>query len=107
MTHPELKGLVEEQLKTRTQTSVAAQLGISPSALNQYLKDTYPSPHTVDARILEHFGGLTVNCPCSGEITLVDCANNRKRPFEACTNPAAVRLYRTCRSCSKNKGNKP
>ncbi len=103
MTTTDRMRLLREKCSELGQAEVARQLGYSPSAINQALKDGYgASLDNVLTRVEEIFGSTTVMCLVLGEISLRKCSENRKRPFAA-TNPLRVQLYRQCRKC----GGKP
>lgn len=94
--------LLREKCAELGQAEVARRLGYSPAAINQALQGKYPDPSNILNRVEEIFGSTTVKCPILGEISLLKCSENRKRPFAA-TNPLRVQLYRQCKKC----GGKP
>lgn len=87
------------------QAQVAKDLNRSASAINQLYHDKYQgAPDTILSLVIEVYGGLSVDCPARGEVSLSWCARQRRKPFEAVINPEAARLYRACRKCSHNGG---
>jgi len=89
------------------QARVAVMLDISPSAANQLYHGKYKaSPDNILQRVIEVYGGLTVDCPHLGEVPLSRCAEERKKPF-ALVNADYTRQRKACRSCHRNHGGKP
>lgn len=93
--------LLHEKVYELGQTETARRLKISPSAVNQLLHGKYKaSPKAILTKVTEVFGGLSVQCPVLGTIPLVQCSEEKKRPFTASSN-LRVRLFRACRECSR------
>lgn len=103
MTSSDLMTLLRQKISETSQAHVARMLEISGSALSQLMGGTYKAaPDSILERVREVYGGISVECPVLGEITLARCAQEQKRPFAA-TNPQRVRLYRECRTCKNRK----
>jgi hypothetical protein len=95
--------LLKQKIEESSQANVARMLEISGSALSQIMSGTYKAaPDAILERVREVYGGVSVQCPVLGEITLARSAQEQKRPFAA-TNPQRVRLYRECRTCKNRK----
>lgn len=107
MTRPDAMQLFIQKCDELGQAAVAKAIGKSASAVNQLYHGNYKAePGVILELIVEQFGGLFATCPVDGDITLATCARNRRKPFESATNPHAVRLYRACRKCPHNGGNR-
>lgn len=88
-----------------SQSKVAAQCGISATAVNQVLKGSYKG--NLDNVIEKISGALlnqSVNCPVLDDITTDLCARYRKEGFMP-TNPMRVQLFRACQNCVNNPKN--
>jgi DNA-binding transcriptional regulator YdaS (Cro superfamily) len=112
MTRTDLHAVLEAAINERNDLAtgqggaakIAALLGISESRMSSYRKGTYAAPHTIDPIVREILGGETVSCPeMRGEITLAECAANRRR--KPTTDSFYARLYRACKRCQNNGGN--
>lgn len=85
------------------QATTARKLGISATVVNQVLKGNYKASTDNVQRLVEGtFMGHTVACPVSGEISLLDCLENRKRPYTP-ANHVLVALFRACPECTVPK----
>jgi hypothetical protein len=105
MTKIDAMQLFIQKVDEKGQAQVARDLERSASAINQLYRGKYKgAPDAILDKVIEVYGGLTVTCPVRGEISLADCARERKKPYESVTNPAAARLYRACRRCRHNGG---
>lgn len=99
--------LLREHAAAKSISAVARELGYSPSVVSQTLSGTYPGRiENVARRVVEVYGGQTVDCPVLGDLELARCAEHRVRPFAA-TNPLRVALFRACQSCPFNPSRKP
>lgn len=91
--------LLKEAVEAHGQSTVARQIGYSPSAVNQVLKGKYKgSVDGIMQRVAEVYGTGTVLCPVLGEILLSRCAEERKKPF-APSSPVRAQLWQACRTC--------
>lgn len=93
---------LQQAVANESQAKVASKCGISPTAVNQVLKGTYPGninnvAEKVSGALLEH----SVICPVLDVITTDICAAERNKPFNP-VNPKRVHLYRSCQTCKHN-----
>jgi hypothetical protein len=103
MTKPDAITLLRQKCDETSQADVARALGYNASTINMVLKGTYPgSTDNVLQRVIEVYGGISVNCPILGDIPLARCAEERKKPFAA-TNQQRIELYRACKTCERSK----
>lgn len=98
---------LKQAVETQSQAKVASQCGISPTAVNQVLKGTYPGnlnnvAEKVSGALLEQ----SVICPVLDVITTDICASYRAQGFKP-NNPMRVQLYRACQKCQHNPKRKP
>lgn len=101
MTFPDAMKLLTDKSNELGQAEVARRLGLSPAAISQILSGKYnANPDAILSRVIEVFGGLSVECPVLGQIPLSRCAEKRKLPFAA-TNPQRVALWRACQKCER------
>lgn len=101
MTKPDAMSLLKEKVSELGQAEVARRLGKSDSAISQILSGKYQaSPDEILKRVVEIFGGLSVECPVLGEIPLAKCADERKKPFAA-TSHQRVALWKACQTCDR------
>lgn len=115
MDHDHVLGLLSRAVLERNnqrtgtggQVAVGKELGCSSSLICQLLKREYPDPEIKwYPMIIERYGNETVQCPSLGEIPLLRCAEEKKRPAGA-PSAAYVRQRRACRQCPQNnKGGK-
>lgn len=96
----DVKAALEEAVKRlKTQTAVAAQLGVSAAAVNSLLRDRYLGDVAGMAqRIRGEFMLETVRCPVMGELGRRHCLDYQTRPLVH-TNPLRVRLHVACKTC--------
>jgi hypothetical protein len=103
MTKPDAITLLRQKCDETSQADVARALGYNASTINMVLKGTYPgSTDNVLQRVIEVYGGISVNCPILGDIPLARCAEERKKPFAA-TSQQRIELYRACKTCERSK----
>lgn len=104
MTHPDAMKLLTEKVAEIGQAEAARQLGVSAAAISQVRSGKYQAaPDEILKRVIEVFGGLSVDCPVLGEIPLSQCASERKKPFTV-ANSQRVQLSKTCPKCPHNGG---
>ncbi|MBW4056962.1 MAG: helix-turn-helix transcriptional regulator [Proteobacteria bacterium] len=104
MTYPDAMKLLIDKSAELGQAEVARRLGLSGAAISQILSGKYnAAPDAILSRVIEVFGGLSVECPVLGQIPMARCAEKRKLPFAA-TNPQRVALFRACQKCPQNGG---
>lgn len=101
MTTPDANKLLLENVAKLGQAEVGRRLGYSAASINTIVKGVCPNPEHVLKRVVEVFGGLSVDCPVLGEMPLSRCADERKKPFAA-VNHQAVALWKACQSCERN-----
>ena len=102
MTYPDAMKLLTEKVAEIGQAEVARRLGKSPAAISQILNGKYAAaPDEILKRVIEVFGGITIECPVLGDTPLSRCATERKVPFSA-TSHQRVALYRACKTCHYN-----
>ncbi len=90
--------MLDSACQTSTRAAVAKRIDYSPAVVTEVLKGTYRGDLTRVQRAVE--GALmktTVECPVVGEIQQQKCISHQRASFRA-TNPAAVQLYKACRS---------
>ena len=103
MTKPDAMQLLIQQVAEHGQAEVARRLGKSGAAISQILSGKYQAaPDEILKRVIEVFGGLSVECPVLGEIPLRQCADERKKPFAA-TSHQRVALWKACQKCDRSK----
>lgn len=101
MTYPDAMKLLNDKVTEIGQAEVARQLGISAAAISQVRSGKYAAaPDEILKRVIEVFGGLSVGCPCLGDIPLFKCAQERKKPFQI-GNHQAVALWKACQTCER------
>lgn len=105
MTYPDAMQLLKEKVAELGQAEVGRRLGYSSgSIISQILSGTYKgAPDNVLNRVIEVFGGLSVECPVLGGISLALCSDERKKPFAA-TSHQRVALWKACQKCPQNGG---
>ncbi len=104
MTYPDAMKLLQQKVDELGQAEVGRRLGYSSgSIICQVLQGNYKgAPDNVLKRVIEVFGGLSVDCPVLGDIPLSRCADERKKPFAA-VNHQAVALWKACQGCQQNR----
>ncbi len=103
MTAPDAMNLLRQKVTELGQAEVARRLDVSAAAISQLLSGKYQaSPDNILRRVVEVFGGLSVDCPVLGEIPLAQCSDERKKPFTT-ANHQAVALWRACQGCQQNR----
>jgi len=101
MTMPDAMKLLIDKCTELGQAEVARRLGLSDAAISQILSGKYKAaPDAILNRVIEVFGGLSVDCPVLGEIPLNQCASERKKPFAA-TSHQRVALWKACQKCTR------
>lgn len=101
MTYPDAMKLLIDKVEQYGQAEVGRMIGKSGAAISQILSGKYQAaPDEILKRVIEVFGGMTINCPVLGEIPLARCAEKRKLPFAA-TNPQRVALWKACQKCTR------
>lgn len=101
MTYPDAMKLLVEKVAEHGQADVARKLGVSAAAVSQILSGKYnAAPDAILGRVIEVFGGLSVECPVLGGIPLSQCAEERKKPFAA-TSHQRVALWKACQTCPR------
>lgn len=95
--------LLREQVDARSITAVAADLGVSRTAVSLVLSGKYRGKtDRMAARVLDVFS--RVPCPCSGD--LVDSAECARRSGAMPTSsPGALRWWRMCQECEHKPNN--
>lgn len=107
MTSIDAMKLFKDKVDQLGQAQVSRDLKVSPAAVSQLYHDNYKaSPDNILALVIEVYGGLSVDCPVRGEVSLSWCAQQRRKPYETVTNPEAARLYKACKRCPHNGGAK-
>ncbi|WP_418114593.1 hypothetical protein RJD40_20950 [Vibrio scophthalmi] len=96
--------VLKQECKTKSQRTIACELGVSAAQVNQALKGTYKGDVSRLKKLVEgHYMQQTVMCPVLGEVALSKCLFNQEREFAA-TNPQRIMLYKACRSgCPNSK----
>lgn len=103
MTAPDAMKLLNDKVAELGQAEVARRLDVSAPAISQLRSGTYrANPDNILKRVVEVFGGLSVDCPVLGDIPLARCAEERKKPFTT-ANHQAVQLWRACQDCEQNR----
>ncbi|MBF0340214.1 MAG: hypothetical protein HQL95_04540 [Magnetococcales bacterium] len=84
-----------------SQDRAARAIGYGGAVVNQVLQGKYKgSLSRVEAAVRAVFMGELIDCPALGEILVVRCSEERKKPFAA-TNPTRVQMWQACRGCDK------
>lgn len=92
--------LLKKAIASDGQAVVARRIGYSVSAVNQAMHGKYAgSMDNLLKRVAEIYGNGTVRCPIMGEISLQQCAGERRKEFAA-TNPQRVKLHIACKQCT-------
>lgn len=103
MTYPDAMKLLNEKVAELGQAEVARRLEVSAAAISQMMSGKYQAaPDNILKRVIEIFGGLSVECPVLGTIPLSRCAQERKKPFAA-VNHQAVALWKACQTCERRQ----
>lgn len=103
MTAPDAMKLLQQKVDELGQAEVARRLAVSAAAISQLLAGKYQAaPDNILKRVIEIFGGLSVECPVLGTIPLSRCAQERKKPFAA-VNHQAVALWKACQTCERRQ----
>lgn len=98
---PDAMKLLTEKVNEIGQAEVARRLGKSAAAISQILSGKYAAaPDEILKRVIEVFGGISVDCPVLGDIPLSQCAAERKKPFAA-TSHQRVALWKACQKCER------
>lgn len=92
-----LAGVVAQE---GSNAKAAARLGINRASVSTLLANKYPASTTRMEKAIMAWAEL-VECPVLGAITGDQCQTERKKPFVG-SNPTRVRLYRACRTCTRN-----
>ncbi len=101
MTKPDAMQMLRDKVKEHGQAEVARRLGISAAAVSQILSGKYQAaPDAILGRVIEVFGGISIDCPVLGEIPLSQCADERKKAFAA-TSHQRVALWKACQKCER------
>jgi DNA-binding transcriptional regulator YdaS (Cro superfamily) len=104
---PEWIVVLAEACNQQSQTKVGKLLGVSPTVINQALRNVYPSPLTkLEQKVRGELMRETVRCPVLGEITKRRCLDEQNRPYAA-TNPVRVELRRACARCPNSISKEP
>lgn len=91
--------LLREQAKSHSQTSLAEQLNVSNSAVNQAIHDKYRgNVDRFSARVRGLWGGDSVHCPILGSINTKVCLDQQSKGA-VYSNPMRVALARACKKC--------
>lgn len=95
--------LLREQVEARNITAVAADLGVSRTAVSLVLSGKYPGKtDRMAARILDVFS--RVHCPYSGGlVSPVECA--QRSGAMPTGSPGALRWWRMCQECEHKPNN--
>lgn len=95
--------MLKEQVDARSITAVAADLGVSRTAVSLVLSGKYPGrTDKMAARIVDVFS--RVRCPYSGGlVSPAECAQRAgKMPMGS---PGALRWWRMCQECENKPNN--
>lgn len=94
------------QCAARSQATIARELKVSSSTINQVLKQTYKGRlDRIQSRVEGRYMNLVVECPVIGELPRDRCADFQRRKFAA-TSPFRVQLHHTCPTCPNYQGDK-
>jgi len=100
---PEWVSALAEACDATSQGKVAARLGVSPTVVNQALKNCYGGRlDHFEQRVRGELMRETVPCPILAEITKRECLDHQERGYEA-TNSMRVRLFQMCRRCPNRR----
>lgn len=114
MTQPDRQQLLARLIDERNDehgkggaASVAREFGVSDAMVSGIRRGSYKGDTgRFLERVAERYGQEVVSCPaCGGDISFRRCAENRKRPLVA-TSPLSVELWRACKMCDQNGGNR-
>ena len=90
-------------IRLKSQTRVAADLGVSVAVVNTLLKDKYAgNVQAMEQRIRGQYLAETVVCPVQGNLSRRSCQDNQALP-PAFTNPMRAALWRACKECPNRK----
>lgn len=93
--------LAEKCDLNQSQAKVAAEIGVSSSAVNQVLARAYKGRlDRIEERVRGVYMRKVVQCPVLGEISTLECQDNqvKARSFKA-TNPLRRALFTACKTC--------
>lgn len=103
MTYPDAMKLLNEKVAELGQAEVARRLEVSAAAISQMMSGKYQAaPDNILKRVIEIFGGLSVECPVLGTIPLSRCAQERKKGYIG-GNGLEVRRFKACPDCENNR----
>jgi DNA-binding Lrp family transcriptional regulator len=92
--------VLQQQCDSRSQSSVAEDLGVSATTINQVLKRIYKGrTDRIKSMVEGKYMGAKVDCPVIGELPRDRCMQHQSRRKFAATNPLRVQLHRTCPTC--------
>ncbi len=97
--------ILEIQVNSKGSAAVARELGVSATTISLVRSDKYgASTEHIERRIIAIYGSETgVNCPVLGQIKPSRCVTNWERAKKigvGVSNPAKIRLYKTCLKCN-------
>lgn len=89
--------MLQLQVKTLGQRTVAEQLNLSTATISQVCNEKYPGDMArISALVESVYLNKTVHCPVLGEIPWHQCQQHQKNHYTG--NPQKLRLYKACRS---------
>ena len=102
---PDWVAALAEACDRTSQTAVAAQLGVSGSAVNQALRNRYPAAlGRLEQRVRGVLMNGTVACPVLGELAADLCLEwQRKAQQFQDTGQLRRRMWRACRACPRSR----
>lgn len=90
------------EVKNRTITAVAEQLGYSRTTISLVMAGKYPVSVTEIARAVEKKLGVVVCKYNEANITPTECRNTASAPAPT-HNPSKMALWSACQNCPNNK----
>ncbi|MGL5391787.1 MAG: hypothetical protein ACRDA8_10535 [Shewanella sp.] len=89
--------MLQLQVKTLGQRTVAEQLSLSTTTISQVCNEKYPGDMArIQALVESVYLDKQVHCPVLGDIPWHQCQQHQKNHYTG--NPQKLRLYKACRS---------
>jgi len=96
---PDWVGALAAEAERTSGARVAARIGVGASTVSEVLRRKYRGVMShIEDKVRAALMRDSVPCPEQGTISGDRCLSNQKAPFST-SSPAAVRLWRACRTC--------
>jgi len=96
--------ILRRQIANRSTSTVARELGVSPTTISLVLSGKYgASTGKIERKVMRIYGnGDGITCPVLGRITPLRCVETWERAGKIGSkagNPRTIRLYKACLKC--------